>query len=87
MRERILVGGEAEVEATEKFFDGGIHRRKAEIADCVAAEAARVLYHFVGGVADAVLDESRRNAAIFHDAFECDTRDLASDRVEAGNHC
>ena len=84
--ERVLVGREAEVQPAEQLFDGGVHRREAEVADGVAAEAAGVFHHFVGGGADAVFDESGRDAAVLHDAFERDARDLPADRIEAGNH-
>jgi hypothetical protein len=53
----------------------------------LAAEAAGMLHHFVGGGTDAVLDESWRDAAVLDDAFERNARDFAADWVEAGNHC
>ena len=86
VRERVLVGREAEVQSAEELFDGGVHGRQAEVAHGVAAEAAGVLDDFVAGETDAVFDERRRDAAVLDDAFQRDAGDLAADRVEAGNH-
>ena len=53
-----------------------------EVADRVASEAAGVFHHFVGGGADAVLDESGRDAAVLHD----DRGHLPLHAVGAGRH-
>ena len=65
------------MQATEKFFDGGIHRRKAEIADRVAAASLAdrsIKLHFIPD------GKSKNMSAISH---KLDAKEIAGGKGKA----
>ena len=84
MHEHVLPVGRAVTKPAEELEDLGVDVGDAERERRGLPFLEQLLIELLTHLLDELLDAGGVDAAVLHEAFERDTRDLAADRIEAG---
>ena len=82
VQEDVLTVGRSELEFAEEMENFSGDANDANFAGCVFAGANDFFFDFFLALGDGFFNRSGINSAVFHEAFQSVTSDLATDRVE-----